>query len=182
MIRQTRPGRDPYAGFMKGFKAPARKAGTKPPSVARPGGPCRWAGPRPRPRAAEGRRQHVLRKRLAKSQDLDPHCGGGALGRVLTRALVDQRVSREGPGWGGGGARREAHAACVRPRIPRRLGPTPGAVPGSGTPTGLPAPGRWTAGVGLERTGSISARQRSTMSCGKRMREMPPIGSTASAP
>ena len=25
MIRQTRPGRDPYAGFMKGFKAPARK-------------------------------------------------------------------------------------------------------------------------------------------------------------
>ena len=93
--------------------------------------------------AGRSRRQHVLRKRLAKSRDVDAQCGGGVLGRVLAPELVDQPVSgndlvrveeengekrtRLGPAQG--------DLACLRP--------TPRAVPGSGTPSRLPAgPGR----------------------------------------
>ena len=43
--------------------------------------------------AGRSGRQHVLRKRLAKSRDVDPQRGGGALGRVLAPELVDQPVS-----------------------------------------------------------------------------------------
>ena len=42
--------------------------------------------------AGRSGRQHVLRKRLAKSRDVDPQRGGGALGRVLAPELVDQPV------------------------------------------------------------------------------------------
>ena len=44
--------------------------------------------------AGRSGRQHVLRQRLAKSRDVDPQCGGGALGRVLAPELVDQPVGR----------------------------------------------------------------------------------------
>ncbi len=43
--------------------------------------------------AGRSGRQHVLRKRLAKSRDVDPQRGGGVLGRVLAPELVDQPVS-----------------------------------------------------------------------------------------
>ena len=44
--------------------------------------------------AGRSGRQHILRKRLAQSRDVDPQSGGGVLGRVLTPELVDQPVSR----------------------------------------------------------------------------------------
>ena len=91
--------------------------------------------------AGRSGRQHVLRKRLAKSRDVDPQRGGGALGRVLAPELVDQPVS--GNDLVGveeeHGEKRTRLAA--RPGKPRRLRPTPRAVPGSGTPSASP-PGR----------------------------------------
>ena len=43
--------------------------------------------------AGRSGRQHVLRKCLAKSRDVDAQCGGGVLGRVPAPELVDQPVS-----------------------------------------------------------------------------------------
>ena len=43
--------------------------------------------------AGRSGRQHVGRKRLAKSRDVDPQCRRRALGRVLAPELVDQPIS-----------------------------------------------------------------------------------------
>ena len=88
-------------------------------------------------------RQHVLRKRLSKSRDVDAQCRGGVLRRALAPELVDQPVSGN-------------DLVCVEDKnSPKRtrLVPAQGdlassvphlrAVPGSGTPSRLPAgPGR----------------------------------------
>ncbi len=42
--------------------------------------------------AGRSRRQHVLRKRLAQSRDVDAQRSGGVLRRVLAPELVDQPV------------------------------------------------------------------------------------------
>jgi hypothetical protein len=49
--------------------------------------------------AGRSGRQHLLRKRLAKSGNVDPQGGRRALGRVLAPELVDQPVGGNDLVW-----------------------------------------------------------------------------------
>ena len=66
--------------------------------------------------AGRSGRQHVPRKRLAQSRDVDPQRGGGVLGRVVAPELVDQPVGGNDLVRDGGGARTRSARGLGPPR------------------------------------------------------------------